>query len=70
VLGRVGGDDQATIVDALRTTRTDIVLLTGGLGPTKDDVTKRALCEFFGTRLVRNPEAEARVVGLFSRLGR
>ncbi|HRO38413.1 MAG TPA: CinA family nicotinamide mononucleotide deamidase-related protein [Flavobacteriales bacterium] len=70
VLGRVVGDDQATIVDALRTTRTDIVLLTGGLGPTKDDVTKRALCEFFGTRLVRNPEAEARVVGLFSRLGR
>lgn len=32
-LGRVIGDDQATIVEALRTASTDIVLITGGLGP-------------------------------------
>ncbi len=30
---------------------TDIVLITGGLGPTKDDITKHTLCEFFGTTL-------------------
>lgn len=70
VLGRVIGDDQHTIVQALHAATTDIVLITGGLGPTKDDVTKRALCEFFGTRLVADAEVEARVVGLFTRMGR
>lgn len=68
-LGRVIGDDQATIVEALRTASTDIVLITGGLGPTKDDVTKRALCEFFATGLVRNAGVEQRIIGLFTRLG-
>lgn len=32
--------------------RSDIILLTGGLGPTKDDITKQVLCDFFHTRLV------------------
>jgi len=32
----------------------DIVLLTGGLGPTKDDITKKTLCDYFGGKLVRN----------------
>ena len=32
--------------------RADIVLMTGGLGPTKDDITKQTLCEYFGTRLI------------------
>lgn len=67
---RVVGDDQAAILEALRTSRENIVVMTGGLGPTKDDITKRTLCEFFGTRLVRNAEAEARVIGLFTRMGR
>ena len=30
----------------------DIVLVTGGLGPTKDDITKTVLCEIFNTKLV------------------
>ncbi len=67
---RVVGDDKEAILEALRTSREDIVLMTGGLGPTKDDITKRTLCEFFGTRLVRDPDAEARVVKLFTRMGR
>lgn len=70
VLGRTIGDDLAAIVEALRSASTDIVLITGGLGPTKDDVTKRALCEFFGTTLLHHPEVEQRVVGLFTRMGR
>lgn len=37
--------------------RSEIVLLTGGLGPTKDDITKHTLCEFFGTKLVFNQAA-------------
>jgi len=34
--------------------RSDVVLITGGLGPTSDDITKPSLCEFFNTRLVIN----------------
>ena len=36
--------------------RADVVLMTGGLGPTKDDITKQTLCEYFGTKLVFNQE--------------
>ncbi len=36
--------------------KTDVVLITGGLGPTSDDITKQTLCEFFNTRLVMNIE--------------
>ena len=34
--------------------KADVVLITGGLGPTKDDITKPVLCEFFNTKLVLN----------------
>jgi nicotinamide-nucleotide amidase len=34
----------------------DVVLITGGLGPTSDDITKQTLAEYFNTRLVMNPE--------------
>lgn len=36
--------------------RVDIVLMTGGLGPTKDDITKYTLCKYFGTELVFSEE--------------
>jgi nicotinamide-nucleotide amidase len=36
------------------TGKSDVVLITGGLGPTSDDITKHTLCEYFGTRLVTN----------------
>ncbi|SFE90364.1 competence/damage-inducible protein A [Thermophagus xiamenensis] len=38
------------------TRRSSVVLITGGLGPTRDDITKQTLCEFFNTRLVFNEE--------------
>ena len=34
--------------------KSDVVLITGGLGPTSDDITKQTLCEYFNTRLVVN----------------
>jgi nicotinamide-nucleotide amidase len=37
--------------------RADLVLVTGGLGPTKDDITKKALADYFGTELVFNNQA-------------
>ncbi|OQX73383.1 MAG: competence/damage-inducible protein A [Bacteroidetes bacterium 4484_276] len=46
-------------------TRADIILITGGLGPTRDDITKTTLCEFFGTGLVFNEEAFKNVETLF-----
>jgi nicotinamide-nucleotide amidase len=36
--------------------RSDVILITGGLGPTSDDITKQTLCEFFETRLVFDEE--------------
>lgn len=49
-------DDRQHITEALHEAlrRADIVLITGGLGPTKDDITKTTLCEFFDTHLIFN----------------
>ncbi|HMC96653.1 MAG TPA: competence/damage-inducible protein A [Flavobacteriales bacterium] len=67
---RTIGDDRQEILEALSTVVGDIVLITGGLGPTKDDITKHTLCEFFGTKLVRHTAIEATIVGFFESLGR
>ncbi len=45
----------------------DVVLITGGLGPTSDDITKPVLCEFFGTRLVENSEVLEMIKEMISR---
>ena len=50
-------DDRQHILRALDEafSRVDIVLTTGGLGPTKDDITKHVLCEYFHTTLIEDP---------------
>ena len=50
-------DDPQHIFDALKESgqRSELVLLTGGLGPTKDDLTKDILCKYFRTRLIFDP---------------
>lgn len=47
-------DDKEHIAEALKNAsqRVDVVLITGGLGPTRDDITRTALCEFFNSGLV------------------
>ena len=45
--------------------RVDIVITTGGLGPTKDDITKHVLCELFGAKLIPSAEVEAHVRNLY-----
>ena len=45
--------------------RADIVLTTGGLGPTKDDITKHVLCEYFGTQLVEDSHVRAHIHDLY-----
>ncbi|MBW8331437.1 MAG: competence/damage-inducible protein A [Prolixibacteraceae bacterium] len=44
----------------------DLVLITGGLGPTKDDITKECLCEYFATELIYFPEVFEHVESLLS----
>lgn len=51
------------VADAL--SRVDVVITTGGLGPTKDDITKHVLCEYFSTDLVPSTEVEAHVRDLY-----
>lgn len=52
------GDKNEEIAEALESAskRAKIVLMTGGLGPTRDDITKKTLCDFFNTRLILNEE--------------
>lgn len=45
------------------------VLITGGLGPTKDDITKKTLCDLFGSELYENEEALANVKRIFDSRG-
>ncbi len=45
--------------------RADVIIITGGLGPTKDDITKRTLCEYFGDTLVESKEVLEHVEELF-----
>lgn len=60
-------DDDLHIQTALREalTRADVVLLTGGLGPTKDDITKQTLCRFFHTSLVENADVRKHIHQLY-----
>ena len=45
--------------------RADLVFTTGGLGPTKDDITKHVMCEYFGTSLVEDSHVRAHVHELY-----
>ena len=45
--------------------RADIVFTTGGLGPTKDDITKHVMCEYFNTTLVEDVRIKAHIHGLY-----
>ena len=49
-------DNREEIISTLEDSgkRANVILLTGGLGPTKDDITKQVLCEFFNSELVFN----------------
>ncbi len=55
------GDNQPRVVDVLRDAlaRSDVILVTGGLGPTEDDLTRDAIGELLGAPMVRHPEIES-----------
>ena len=64
------GDDKKQIINALNEEKkyADIILITGGLGPTADDITKPLLCEYFSGKLVVNEAALANVKHLFENI--
>lgn len=66
------GDSKDEIVTALReeSLGASVILLTGGLGPTADDITKPVLCEYFGGKLVIDDGALENVKAIFARLNR
>ena len=65
------GDNEQRIAGTIREAlgRADAVIVTGGLGPTQDDVTREALAEVAGVALVRQPELEAWLRERFGRMG-
>ena len=64
------GDSERAILDAFNACMdADLVLVTGGLGPTADDITKPTVCKFFDTELVFCQAAYDNVVSLFKRRG-
>ncbi|MBC7862894.1 MAG: competence/damage-inducible protein A [Bacteroidia bacterium] len=62
-------DDKLSIINSFNAARekADLVLITGGLGPTKDDITKNTLCEYFKTKLVLNQEMLENVKAIFAK---
>jgi len=64
------GKEEIKLAIAESASRADVVLVTGGLGPTNDDVTKVALCEYFGCKTVFHPEIAAHIEQLFARFNR
>ncbi len=62
-------DDRAAILKAFEDAgkRADIVLITGGLGPTKDDITKKTFCDFFDSELILDENVLADVTVFFTK---
>jgi nicotinamide-nucleotide amidase len=63
-------DDREHILKALKeaSQRVDLVIITGGLGPTKDDITKFTLCEYFDTELVFHEDIYQKIAERFKKL--
>lgn len=67
VVGDVRQDIWDAVDEAMH--ESDVVLVTGGLGPTKDDITKKLLCEYFGSELIENKMALENVERIFKSRG-
>ena len=67
----VVGDNRREVAEHLRRAldRVDLVIMTGGLGPTDDDVTRDALADVLGVPLVEYPEIVERLIQRFARRG-
>lgn len=63
------GDSAQTIIEAIDPafSRSDVVLMTGGIGPTNDDITKNTLCRYFDTKLTFSNEVLENIEKIFAR---
>lgn len=68
---RTVSDKEVDITNALRDFegKVDIVIMTGGLGPTKDDITKKTLNRYFGGEMIENKEVLQHIHELFQKRG-
>ncbi len=66
----VVGDNEKRLEETVHqaVSRADIVILSGGLGPTKDDLTKEVTAKVFGRKLVEDEHTRERIAGYFSRM--
>jgi nicotinamide-nucleotide amidase len=64
------GDEKQQILDTLASLqdKTELVIITGGLGPTKDDITKKTFCEYFGDKLVVSEPVLAHIIDMYERI--
>lgn len=70
--GAVISDNKDDIISALinAANRSDVIIITGGLGPTKDDITKHTLTEYFNTSLELNKDIETNIIAYFKSVNR
>ncbi len=68
----VVGDNAERIRDCFKRAfdRSDLIIVTGGLGPTSDDITKEVLADFFGVSLIMHEESRHHILKYFNRIGR
>jgi nicotinamide-nucleotide amidase len=65
------GDTEEAILEIFdeSSKRADLVIVTGGLGPTKDDITKKTFCKYFNSVLIDHPQAKLDVEAYFEKRG-
>ena len=65
-------DQHEEIIEGIKTAflKSDVILMTGGLGPTKDDVTKKAIADYYGVGLVFSSPTYERILKMFEQWGR
>jgi nicotinamide-nucleotide amidase len=66
------GDDEPAIIDAFETAfqKSDLAIVTGGLGPTHDDITRTCVVKFFNSELIENKEILEDIKSLFEKRNR
>jgi len=60
-------DQKSSILNTIINSTADLIIMTGGLGPTKDDITKTVLCDFFNDQLIVNPKVLNDISQFFER---
>ncbi|GIU81680.1 MAG: competence/damage-inducible protein A [Acidobacteria bacterium] len=72
IMKAVVGDDIELLKQAINSAlkRSDVIILTGGLGPTEDDVTRQAVAEALGRKLIFNEEVARQIKEKFARMNR